>query len=197
MRCPYCSAGEDKVVDSRLADAGRAIRRRRECLACGRRYTTFERAEEVPLLVAKRNGAEEAFERDKVLAGIRQATKNRPVSEAEIGAIADQVEEAMRAGPRRPVPSYEIGREVLDRLRSLDEVAYLRFASVYKDFQELNDFERELGLLQKKVPPKPAEEPPGEAEAAPEEPQGWDWPGREPEAPGPAPQEPGRRPEEA
>ncbi len=154
MRCPYCDSEEDKVVDSRLAEEGRAIRRRRECIGCGRRYTTFERAEEVPLLISKRNGEEEPFDRDKVIEGIHRACKNRPVSDAEILAIADDVEEAMRADVRRPIPSAEVGREVLERLRLIDEVAYLRFASVYKDFQELNDFERELGLLAKKSPPK-------------------------------------------
>ena len=154
MRCPYCDSEEDKVVDSRLAEEGRAIRRRRECIGCGRRYTTFERAEEVPLLIAKRSGEEEPFDRDKVIEGIHRACKNRPVSDADILAIADDVEEAMRADVRRPIPSAEVGREVLERLRLIDEVAYLRFASVYKDFQELNDFERELGLLAKKSPPK-------------------------------------------
>ncbi|MDP9066796.1 MAG: transcriptional regulator NrdR [Actinomycetota bacterium] len=154
MRCPYCSTEEDKVVDSRTAEEGRAIRRRRECLGCGRRYTTFERPEEVPLLVLKRNGVEEPFLREKVTEGIRRACKNRPVSEAEMSAVVDDVEEAMRLDGRRPVPSAEIGREILERLRHLDDVAYLRFASVYKDFQELNDFERELGLLAKKSPPK-------------------------------------------
>ncbi|MGH2827774.1 MAG: transcriptional regulator NrdR [Actinomycetota bacterium] len=154
MRCPYCDSEEDKVVDSRLAEEGRAIRRRRECIGCGRRYTTFERAEEVPLLIAKRNGEEEPFDRDKVIEGIHRACKNRPVSDADVLAIADDVEEAMRADARRPIPSAEVGREVLERLRLIDEVAYLRFASVYKDFQELNDFERELGLLAKKSPPK-------------------------------------------
>ncbi|MGH2778545.1 MAG: transcriptional regulator NrdR [Actinomycetota bacterium] len=154
MRCPYCDSEEDKVVDSRLAEEGRAIRRRRECIGCGRRYTSFERAEEVPLLIAKRSGEEEPFDRDKVIEGIHRACKNRPVTDAEILAIADDVEEAMRADARRPIPSAELGREVLERLRLIDEVAYLRFASVYKDFQELNDFERELGLLAKKSPPK-------------------------------------------
>jgi transcriptional repressor NrdR len=154
LRCPYCGNQEDKVVDSRVADEGRAIRRRRECLGCSRRYSTFERAEEVPLLIQKRGGSEEPFLRSKVIAGIRQATKNRPVSDAEIEALAEDVEEAMRADARRPVPSGEIGREVLERLRHLDEVAYLRFASVYKDFQELDDFEREMGLLLKRSPPK-------------------------------------------
>jgi transcriptional repressor NrdR len=152
--CPYCGAEEDKVVDSRVAEEGRSIRRRRECLTCGRRFTTFERAEEVPLLVAKRNGMEEPFAREKIVAGLVAACKNRPVTEAEIEALTDDVEETMRATGQRPVPTAEIGREVLERLRNLDEVAYLRFASVYKDFQELTDFERELGLIQKKTAPK-------------------------------------------
>lgn len=154
MFCPYCGDEEDKVVDSRTAEEGRAIRRRRECLNCGRRYTTFERAEEVPLLVAKRNGVEEPFDLEKVVAGIRMAVKNRPVTEAEVTTLAVDVEEAMRADSRRPIPSSEIGREVLERLRELDDVAYLRFASVYKDFQELDDFEREAAVLLKRSPPK-------------------------------------------
>ena len=154
MLCPYCGNEEDKVVDSRTAEEGRTIRRRRECLSCGRRYTTFERAEEVPLLVAKRNGDEEPFDIEKVITGIRMAVKNRPVTDAEVTSLAEDVEEAMRADPRRPLPSSEIGREVLERLRDLDDVAYLRFASVYKDFQELDDFERELGVILKKSPPK-------------------------------------------
>jgi len=152
--CPYCGNEEDKVVDSRTAEEGRAIRRRRECLNCGRRFTTFERAEEVPLLVSKRNGHEEPFDLDKVVSGIRMAVKNRPVSDAAVTALAEDVEETMRADPRRPIPSAEIGREVLERLRELDDVAYLRFASVYKDFQELDDFEKELGVLLKRSPPK-------------------------------------------
>ncbi|MDQ3986649.1 MAG: transcriptional regulator NrdR [Actinomycetota bacterium] len=154
MRCPYCDSDEDKVVDSRLAEEGRAIRRRRECINCNRRYTTFERAEEVPLFVVKRNGVEESFDRDKVIEGIRRACKNRPVTEAEMLAIAEDVEDGMRSLGKQPVPSAEVGREVLERLRDLDEIAYLRFASVYKDFQELDDFEREMGILLKKVPPK-------------------------------------------
>jgi transcriptional repressor NrdR len=155
VRCPYCAVEEDKVVDSRVAEEGRVIRRRRECLGCGRRYTTFERAEEVPLLVVKRNGDEEPFDRSKVVEGIARACKNRPVSEAAIEELVDDVEESMKATGERPVPTSVIGREVLERLRNLDEVAYLRFASVYKDFQELTDFERELGQLLKKSPPKP------------------------------------------
>lgn len=154
MRCPYCDEPEDKVVDSRLADEGRAIRRRRECLACGRRYTTFERQEEVPIVVVKRDEVEEAFEREKIVVGIKRACKNRPVTDAAIDAIAEDIEDSLRAAGMLRVPSADVGREVLERLRDLDEVAYLRFASVYKDFQELTDFERELGLLQKKSPPK-------------------------------------------
>jgi transcriptional repressor NrdR len=154
MRCPYCDTLEDKVVDSRLAEDARTIRRRRECLACGRRYTTFERAEETPLLVVKRNGAEEPFDRQKIVDGLISACKNRPVTLAAVETFAEEVEEAMRASGVRPVPTSEVGREVLERLRELDDVAYLRFASVYKDFQELTDFERELGQLLKKLPPK-------------------------------------------
>ena len=156
MRCPYCEGLEDKVVDSRTAEEHRAIRRRRECLSCRRRYTTFERPEEVPVIVVKRSGGEEPFNRLKIVEGIRRSCKNRPVTQAEIEAIAEEVEEAARTEGRRPLPSAEIGRNVLERLRSLDEVAYLRFASVYKDFQELDDFERELGLLLKRSPPKEA-----------------------------------------
>jgi transcriptional repressor NrdR len=154
MRCPYCETEEDKVVDSRTAEDGRAIRRRRECIGCGRRYTTFERAEEAPLLVVKRNGEEEPFDRQKIVMGLISACKNRPVTLAAIESFAEDVEEGFRSGSRRPVPTAEIGRDVLERLRNLDDVAYLRFASVYKDFQELTDFERELGQLLKKVPPK-------------------------------------------
>jgi transcriptional repressor NrdR len=152
MRCPYCSNEEDKVVDSRLADEGRAIRRRRECLACGRRFTTFERIEEIPLVVQKRGGGEDPFDRQKIAEGIRRAVKNRPVTDRQIDALAEEVEEAVRANAGRRVPSADIGREVLDRLRALDDVAYLRFASVYKGFSELTDFERELLTLVKKSP---------------------------------------------
>ncbi|HVF53747.1 MAG TPA: transcriptional regulator NrdR [Actinomycetota bacterium] len=152
MRCPYCASEDDKVVDSRLGEEGRAIRRRRECLGCGRRYTTFERAEEVPLLIRKSSGSEQPFDRDKVFNGIRMACKNRPVGESEIRSVVDDVEEAMRAKTVRPIASSDIGLAVLERLHNLDEVAYIRFASVYKDFQELGDFQHELRQLLKKPP---------------------------------------------
>ncbi|CAN5742768.1 transcriptional regulator NrdR [soil metagenome] len=158
MRCPYCTAGEDKVIDSRLAEEGRAIRRRRECLGCSRRYTTFERPEEVPLIVTKRGGEEEPFARVKVIEGIMRACKNRPVTQGEIEALGEDVEESMRARGVRQISSSDLGRAVLDRLRNLDEVAYIRFASVYKDFQEIDDFEREVGLLLKRTVVSPEHE---------------------------------------
>lgn len=145
---------EDKVVDSRMAEAGAATRRRRECLRCGRRYTTFERVEEAPLRVVKRSGTREPFDRGKVLDGIRRAAKNRPIGDAAIETIGTAVEEQMRlAGPE--VGSEAVGRAVLDQLRVLDPVTYLRFASVYKGFEDVTDFEREVGLLQKTTSPKP------------------------------------------
>ncbi len=153
MRCPTCSSFEDRVVDSRLADDGGAIRRRRECATCGRRFTTFERIEEAALMVVKRSGDREPFERSKVVVGVRAATKNRPVSDEALDALAGEVEEAMRLLGPEPT-SQQIGVAVLDRLRRLDEVAYLRFASVYKGFEDVGDFEREVGLLSKATEPK-------------------------------------------
>jgi transcriptional repressor NrdR len=155
VRCPACSSLDDKVVDSRTADDGAAIRRRRECLACGRRFTTYERLEEAPLVVLKRSGGREPFRRAKVEAGLRAAAKNRPVTAAQVEALAAEVEEVLRIeGPE--LPSARIGAIVLDRLRALDEVAYLRFASVYKGFEGPGDFEREVGLLSKRPTPPPA-----------------------------------------
>jgi transcriptional repressor NrdR len=156
VRCPSCSSVDDKVVDSRQADDGSAIRRRRECLQCGRRFTTFERVEEVPLVVVKRSGAREPFDRLKVVAGLKAACKNRPVDDVTLEALATEVEESLRLdGPE--VTSQHIGLTVLDRLRRVDEVAYVRFASVYKGFDDPSDFEREVGLLTKHTDPKPHE----------------------------------------
>lgn len=153
VRCPTCAGVDDKVVDSRLADDGAAIRRRRECLGCGRRFTTFERIEEAPLVVRKRSGAREPFDRAKVVVGVRAAAKNRPVSDEQLDALGFQIEEALRLeGPE--VSSERIGRAVLDVLRHVDEVAYVRFASVYKGFEEPSDFAREIGLLTKASEPK-------------------------------------------
>jgi transcriptional repressor NrdR len=153
VRCPWCGHPDDKVVDSRASDKGAAIRRRRECLRCGRRFTTFERAEEIALTVVKRGGVKEPFDRGKVAAGVMKAIKNRPVTEEEVDHLVERVEEKLRRkGP--VVTTQEVGLEVLSLLRRLDDVAYLRFASVYKDFQELTDFERELGLLLQKREPQ-------------------------------------------
>lgn len=153
MRCPWCGHEDDKVVDSRPAEQGSAIRRRRECRSCGRRYTTFERIEEIGLLVRKRDGTKEPWDREKMVAGIRKAIVNRPVTAEQVAHVAERIEGRLRRrGP--VVTSQQVGLEVLQNLQRLDQVAYMRFASVYKDFQELTDFERELGVLAKKEPAK-------------------------------------------
>jgi transcriptional repressor NrdR len=153
VRCPYCQGVDDKVVDSRLAEDGAAIRRRRECLVCSRRYTTYERIDEVPLVVLKRSGTSEPFDRDKLAAGIERAVTGRPIEEGTVAALAAEVEEEAR-GEGAEVTSERLGLAVLERLRRLDDVAYLRFASVYKGFENLDDFEREVGELQKTTAPK-------------------------------------------
>jgi transcriptional repressor NrdR len=152
MRCPWCGGQETRVVDSRPAEDGTAIRRRRECDDCGRRFTTFERSDALAVRVIKRDGTKEPYDRAKVVAGVEKAIVNRPVTDEQVGRLADRVGERLRRkGPE--VTTQEVGLEVLSQLRRLDDVAYVRFASVYKDFQEVSDFERELGiLLQKRVP---------------------------------------------
>ncbi|MGI8425510.1 MAG: transcriptional regulator NrdR [Actinomycetota bacterium] len=154
MQCLFCSHPESRVVDSRVAEDGRAIRRRRECEKCNERFTTYERLEEIPLLVEKRLGEKEPFEKEKLIAGVRKACANRPVTEDDLDRLASDLIDSVKEQGRNVVQSADLGKEILERLRVLDEVAYLRFASVYKDFQELTDFERELGILQKKIPPK-------------------------------------------
>jgi transcriptional repressor NrdR len=147
-----CASLDDKVVDSRQADDGGAIRRRRECLGCGRRYTTFERVEEAPLVVVKRSGERETFDLPKLVAGVAAAAKNR-LSAEQIACLATEIEdEARLAGPE--VTTQEIGIAVLDRLGQLDHVTYLRFASVYKGFDDPSDFSREIRLLTKSTAPK-------------------------------------------
>jgi transcriptional repressor NrdR len=139
-------------VDSRVAEDGAAIRRRRECIGCGNRFTTFERIDEVPLMVIKRSGARQPFDRGKVVDGLRSATKNRPVSEEQLDVMAAEVEDEMREGA--DPTTEQVGLAVLERLREVDEVAYLRFASVYKGFEGADDFRREVGLLTKTTAPK-------------------------------------------
>lgn len=153
VRCPFCSADDDRVVDSRLAEDGVAIRRRRECAGCGQRYTTFERIEEIGLNVVKRSGEREPFSRAKILRGVRSAAKNRPVDDDVLEGVAVTVEESMRLF-NRDVSSEEVGMATLEALRDIDDVAYVRFASVYKGFEGTEDFAREIGMLVKTTAPK-------------------------------------------
>jgi transcriptional repressor NrdR len=148
VHCPVCRADDTKVVDSRLAEEGAAVRRRRHCLSCGHRFTTFERIDEVPLVVTKSDGRSEPFDRGKIVAGIVAATKGRGVDIGVIEQIAEQVEDSVRLQGSE-ASSAQIGLAVLDHLRTLDEVAYLRFASVYKNFDAAADFHREIELLTK------------------------------------------------
>jgi len=153
VRCPYCQAVDDKVVDSRPADEGAAIRRRRECVVCARRFTTYERLEELPLIVVKRAGVKEPFERSKLEAGIERAVTNRPIADGAVASLATEIEEELRSEGAE-VTSERVGLAVLERLRVLDPVSYLRYASVYKGFEDVTDFEREVAVLQKTTEPK-------------------------------------------
>ncbi len=151
MMCPVCHADDTRVVDSRGADEGVAIRRRRYCAQCDRRFTTFERVEEQPVVVTKRSGSREPFCREKIIGGLSSAAKGRPLDSAFFGALACGVEEAARIEGNE-VTSEWVGRAVLERLRSVDQVAALRFASVYKGFTEVDDFEREMSLIKCDTP---------------------------------------------
>jgi transcriptional repressor NrdR len=144
MQCPFCRGAETRVLDSRAHDDGAVIRRRRHCLACDRRFTTVE---QVTLAVVKSSGATEPFSREKVVAGVRKACQGRPVREADLARLGQQVEDAIRAAGAAEVPAREVGMAILGPLRDLDEVAYLRFASVYRGFDSLADFEAEIALL--------------------------------------------------
>src|SRR5467141_615321 len=144
MFCPYCKNAESRVIDSRVADDGAAIRRRRSCPECGRRFTTQE---SVILMVAKRSGVTEPFTRDKIIRGVQRACQGRPVDEDQLAMLAQRVEETIRARGLGEVPSHEVGLAILGPLRDLDEVAYLRFASVYRGFESLADFEDEISAL--------------------------------------------------
>jgi transcriptional repressor NrdR len=144
MRCPYCRHADSRVVDSREADDGALIRRRRSCPECGKRFTTVE---EAVLAIVKRSGVTEPFSRTKVVTGVRKACQGRPVDEDAIALLAQRVEETIRAKGAAEVPSHEVGLAILGPLQELDEVAYLRFASVYRSFDTLEDFEREIATL--------------------------------------------------
>ncbi|HHT04728.1 MAG TPA: transcriptional repressor NrdR [Hydrogenispora sp.] len=147
MRCPFCHQLESKVVDSRSSEEGLAIRRRRECLACERRFTTYERIEEEPLIIIKKDGRREPFKREKIINGLRKACEKRPLSFETFEKIADEVEQAIRKRNETETPSTVIGELIMERLKEIDEVAYVRFASVYRQFKDLDIFMRELEHL--------------------------------------------------
>ncbi len=147
MRCPNCGCDESKVVDSRPSESNEAIRRRRECVKCGTRFTTYERREELPLVVVKRDGRREPFDRQKVMRGLVAATVKRDLDVAQLDALIDDVENSLRDRGVNEVASGDLGEMVLVRLRRIDRVAYVRFASVYRDFKDIDEFSKELRRL--------------------------------------------------
>lgn len=147
MKCPFCNHLHDKVVDSRESKEGDAIRRRRECLACERRYTTYERIDEVPYMVVKKDGRREKFDRQKVLGGLLKACEKRPVSMAKLSDLVNRVESRVSDSPDREISTTGIGEFLMESLRELDKIAYVRFASVYRDFQDEEAFFNELKIL--------------------------------------------------
>lgn len=149
MKCPFCTHVKDKVVDSRESGTGDAIRRRRECLECGRRFTSYERIEEIPYLVVKKDGRREAFDRGKLTAGLHRACEKRPVSAKALDDLVDEVEQLVHESTDRELATQVIGERVMSRLAGLDKVAYVRFASVYRQFEDVHEFMNELrGLLE-------------------------------------------------
>lgn len=149
MRCPYCGYAESKVTDSRPAEEGTTIRRRRECTSCGKRFTTYEIIERIPLLVVKRDGSRESFDRMKLIGGVMKACEKRPVKAEDIEKMADEIEQELQGALDREVSSERIGELVMERLKELDQVAYVRFASVYRQFKDINTFLEELNKLLK------------------------------------------------
>ena len=147
MRCPFCGHLEDKVVDSRESKEGDSIRRRRECLVCARRFTSYERIDEIPYMVVKKDGRRETFERNKIMAGLLRACEKRPISAAQLEAIVNDVEKAVQDAPDREFSTNEIGKLIMKQLKSLDKVAYVRFASVYLEFEDVSEFMSELKVL--------------------------------------------------
>ena len=147
MKCPYCGFADSKVIDSRPADDGATIRRRRECLACQKRFTTYEIMERLPLVVIKRDGSRQSFDKVKLINGMVRACEKRPVPMAEVERIADEIEQELQGGLEREITTTEIGEMVMARLKDLDEVAYVRFASVYRSFKDINTFMEELTKL--------------------------------------------------
>lgn len=148
MKCPFCGHDDSKVLESRHTEEG-SIRRRRECVACGKRFNTYERLEVPPLIVVKKDGRREAFDRDKLLSGVLRSCEKRPVALAQVEALVGEVERELRSSLDKEVPSVLIGERVMERLRSLDGVAYVRFASVYREFKDVNEFREQLEQLLK------------------------------------------------
>lgn len=147
MKCPYCAHLGDKVVDSRESKEGEVVRRRRECLECGRRFTSYERIDEIPYMVVKKDGRRERFERQKLVAGLLKACEKRPVRVASLEAIADKVEAVLQEKPEREMATDDIGAYVMRELRHLDQVAFVRFASVYRNFRDIDEFKNQLNDL--------------------------------------------------
>jgi transcriptional repressor NrdR len=147
VKCPYCGHSGDKVVDSRESREGEVIRRRRECLDCGRRFTSYERIDEIPYMVVKKDGTRERFERQKLIAGMLKACEKRPVSVAALEAVADRIETTLQDRPEREMSTAEVGELVMQELKLLDKVAYVRFASVYRHFRDIGEFMTELNHL--------------------------------------------------
>ncbi len=147
MKCPFCDELEDKVVDSRMAKEGEVIRRRRECLGCKRRYTTYERVEEILPVVVKKDGRRESFDRTKILAGLKKACEKRPISTATIEAVTDRIEKRIQEMGETEIESRTVGEELMKELHQLDQVAYVRFASVYREFKDIDQFMDELRTL--------------------------------------------------
>ena len=147
MRCPYCGYSESKVVDSRPAEEGATIRRRRECLSCQKRFTTYEIMERLPLIVIKKDGSRQAFDKQKLINGMLRACEKRPVPLADLQEVADEIEQELQNSLEREIQTTEVGELVMNRLKSLDEVAYVRFASVYRQFRDINTFMDELSKL--------------------------------------------------
>ncbi|MDD4326615.1 MAG: transcriptional regulator NrdR [Eubacteriales bacterium] len=151
MKCPFCGNDEDKVIDSRPADEGLAIRRRRECISCGSRFTTYEKIENLPLMVIKKDGTRQPFDGDKIISGILRACEKRPVSASQVEALVRSIEESLQNSLKREIYTSEIGEMVMEHLKKLDEVAYVRFASVYRQFKDVNSFFLELtDMLEKR-----------------------------------------------
>ena len=147
MKCPYCGYSESKVIDSRPADENSSIRRRRECLSCGKRFTTYETVESLPMVVVKKDGSRQSFDRSKVLRGIQRSCEKRPVSAADMERMGSEIEQELQNSMEREIRTEDVGEKVMDRLRKVDQVAYVRFASVYRQFKDLDTFMAELNKL--------------------------------------------------